>query len=392
MNELLLIPVNSRIVLKCAGGSEDEQNVVWLKEGGAVPTGEEYSVFNSSFIIKNTKKSDCGIYSCVMGQNLSSLNKTYKLQVEGMPSLHTGTLVTSSLVLCLALLTAVPMILRLVKKIPGESGKVAVCFHVNWFFLPVFMSTAFLFWGAVEGFSVAVILSMFVHLLPIPYILHFDNCLFDHHEDYHILGFLCGTNILSQINSITLIVSVVVQAGKSCIVVTDLVPSAVVTILIILLLLFTSVAPAINYRIKNWKKQKKSQAYLQQWYKNLRKLQMETTRWMRESNLQKKGQLRKAAGPMRSAEQIRLVEPMRATECQQSLQLVNAPAIRRENQMYWCEQYERIKQGPELMTREEMMKHSEDHHRQECPRQPLRIKLHPPVVRRDSLKDATHVV
>ncbi|XP_051899812.1 uncharacterized protein LOC127586059 isoform X2 [Pristis pectinata] len=88
--------VDTDIELDCQVSAGNASSVLWLKDDKVITNGRyQFMENNLKLFITNAKKSDCGIYWCIIENPVSKENSSYSLFIHGFSSLHYSTLVLS---------------------------------------------------------------------------------------------------------------------------------------------------------------------------------------------------------------------------------------------------------------------------------------------------------
>ncbi|XP_072405918.1 uncharacterized protein [Chiloscyllium punctatum] len=180
--------VGVTIELTCQVPKGKASSIGWLLDDLSITSGQRFLLLqnNSKLIISAAKKSDCGIYTCVVENPVSKQHTTYLLSVYGLSLWHyctlgfsIATLITlvavSSLMKTISCLKEVKKIRQGVDERTGINVDVKLTEGVPtvlWFLLKlpfVLLITAFVFWILNEGAAVVTVLTtVFLGLFLIP--------------------------------------------------------------------------------------------------------------------------------------------------------------------------------------------------------------------------------
>ncbi|XP_038672116.1 vascular endothelial growth factor receptor 2-like isoform X2 [Scyliorhinus canicula] len=77
--------VNTTITLTCQVRTGKASSVLWWKDGKIITNGQNFLLMqnNSSLIIYETNKSDCGIFTCTMKNPVSEKSYSFALSING---------------------------------------------------------------------------------------------------------------------------------------------------------------------------------------------------------------------------------------------------------------------------------------------------------------------
>ncbi|XP_039609075.1 uncharacterized protein LOC120529300 isoform X2 [Polypterus senegalus] len=159
---------------------------------------------------------------------------------ERLSACLTGSGVLSSLALTVALITAMPALLCVIK---GNFCAIGLSiFFINAVVPPVFMFISFLLLGICCGDAIqsSCIIFGIVHLVQIPH-LGLLEFLFRNTFTAHRLGHYFGATVLPVVNAVTLIVALIFKYGKHCVPWDDLYPIIITADSIYFLLFIVSI-------------------------------------------------------------------------------------------------------------------------------------------------------
>ncbi|XP_072115219.1 SLAM family member 7-like isoform X5 [Mobula birostris] len=109
--------VDTDIALACQVPMGIPRSILWMKDNEVITSGQyQFMEDNRTLLISQAKKSDCGMYSCLVENAVSQENSSYQLDVYG----YSDVPVTLMVILCL-LLTLVILAMCSMKE-----------YHTNW--------------------------------------------------------------------------------------------------------------------------------------------------------------------------------------------------------------------------------------------------------------------
>ncbi|XP_067865340.1 carcinoembryonic antigen-related cell adhesion molecule 1-like isoform X2 [Heterodontus francisci] len=104
--------VNTTIELTCQVSAGKARSILWWKDNEVIMNNQRYQLVqnNSTLIISEANKSDCGIYTCTVENPVSKKNNSYSLSIYGLARNHHVTVAFSIAALFIAATTLVTAI------------------------------------------------------------------------------------------------------------------------------------------------------------------------------------------------------------------------------------------------------------------------------------------
>ncbi|XP_072331514.1 uncharacterized protein [Scyliorhinus torazame] len=154
----------STIALTCDVSGEP-QGYKWQKDGGDISQHHRLINGNRSLIIPRSMKSDCGNYTCIAVNPISSIQADYILTIYGLPPLILHTMVLSIVALISASVIFVGIILLCLhhdmKKINMDFHRKALLFlQVAAMLSFIILFAALLCWLQAEGISATIVVML----------------------------------------------------------------------------------------------------------------------------------------------------------------------------------------------------------------------------------------
>ncbi|XP_072115218.1 uncharacterized protein [Mobula birostris] len=115
--------VDTDIALACQVPMGIPRSILWMKDNEVITSGQyQFMEDNRTLLISQAKKSDCGMYSCLVENAVSQENSSYQLDVYGFSTLHLSTLKLS----IVALICGVAVFVSIISFCLHEKGTITL--------------------------------------------------------------------------------------------------------------------------------------------------------------------------------------------------------------------------------------------------------------------------
>ncbi|XP_072115215.1 uncharacterized protein [Mobula birostris] len=251
--------VDTDIALACQVPMGIPRSILWMKDNEVITSGQyQFMEDNRTLLISQAKKSDCGMYSCLVENAVSQENSSYQLDVYGFSTLHLSTLKLS----IVALICGVAVFVSIISFCLHEKGTITLplqkkmlLFHLCAGALSlIVLLAAISCWGATAGYSDVPVTLMVILCLLLTLVILAMCSMKEYHTNWINKMFstkFCRVilDVVSPLSGIIVICSssiliskITKESGKGCKTPANLQTSIILTVvvpLIVLVIIFT---------------------------------------------------------------------------------------------------------------------------------------------------------